>query len=106
MDTIERMMLDVLDAPNSLRVIIDTKLPTIDSTPEAIESLSYGEEFPDTLYYMIDRSPDQGETASEMWKVSASSGGWFEIPAHALLLKFVKRITNECPNAKIWVESY
>lgn len=103
---IEKMMLEVLDAPKSVRIIIDTKLPALNNPQETIENLGNGEEISDTLYYMIDRSPDQGETESDVWFVSNSCGCGFEIPSHALLLDFIKRITDHCKDAKIWVESY
>ena len=103
---IEKMMLEVLDAPKSVRIIIDTKLPALYYPQETIENMGNGEEISDTLYYMIDRSPDQGKTASDMWHVSNSCGGGLEIPSNALLLDFIERITDYCTDAKIWIESY
>lgn len=103
---IEKMMLEVLDAPNSVRIIIDTNLPALNNPQETIENLSDEEEISDTLYYMIDRSPDQGETVSDVWHVSASCGGGFEIPSNKYLLDFIERITKYCKLPEIWVESY
>lgn len=100
-------ILQVLDAPTELRIIIVTHLPALCSNiTDTIEELAYGEKISDTLYYMIDRSPDNGETASDMWVVSNSCGGAIEIPSHTLLLDFVEQITSHCPDAKIWVEGY
>lgn len=104
---IEKMMLEVLDAPTSVRIIIDTRLPSlIGNISDTIESISNGEEIWDTLYYMIDRSPDCGMTKSDMWHVSNSCGGGLEIPSNALLLDFIERITDHCKDPKIWVESF
>lgn len=104
---IEKMMLEVLDAPESKRIIIDTELPALSgNTSDAIEELGWGEKISDTLYYMIDRSPDQGETVSDIWHVSNSCGGGIDIPTHALLMDFINQITDRCKDAKIWVESY
>lgn len=101
------MMLEVLDAPQSVRIIIDTNLPALSGNiSDTIEELGNGEEISDTLYYMIDRSLDQGETVSDMWHVSNSCGGGFEIPTHQLLIDFIKQITCHCKDAMIWVESY
>ena len=103
---IEKMLLEVLDAPKSVRIIIDTKLPALDNPQETIENMCNGEEILDTLYYMIDRSPDQGKTESDVWYVSTSCGGGFEIPSNRILLDFIKRITDHCKDPKIWVESF
>lgn len=103
---IEKMMLEVLDAPQRVRIIIDTKLPALNNVQDTIEELGYGEKISDTIYYMIDRSPDQGETVSDMWHVSNSCGGGFEIPSNNLLLDFIEQITDHCKDAKIWVESF
>ena len=104
---IEKMMLEVLDAPKSVRIIIDTNLPALSGNiSDTIEELGNGEEISDTIYYMIDRSPDQGETVSDMWHISTSCGGGFEIPSHAFLIGFINQITCHCKDAKIWVESY
>lgn len=102
---VEKMILEVLDTPKELRLIIDTEIPTLcvkgtDSTP--VEGI----EVSDTLYYMIDRSPDMGETISDVWRVSASEGGWYEIPTHQKLIDFINQILAKCPFANIWVESY
>lgn len=107
MTMIEEMMLEVLDAPKSVRIIIDTNLPALSNNiSDTIEELGNGEKISDTLYYMIDRSPDQGETVSDVWYVSNSCGGGIEIPSHAILIGFIKRITDHCKDAKIWIESY
>lgn len=104
---IEKMMLEVLDAPKSVRIIIDTNLPALcGNLSDTIEELDNGVEMSDTMYYMIDRSPDQGETVSDMWHISTSCGGGFEIPTNAMLLSFVKLITDHCKDPKIWVESF
>lgn len=104
---IEKMMLEVLDAPESVRIIIDTKLPALSGDiSDTIDELADGEEITDTIYYMIDRSPDQGETVSDMWYVSTSCGGGFAFPSNKLLLDFIGRITSRCKDAKIWVEPY
>lgn len=104
---IEKMMLEVLDAPKSVRIIIDTNLPALcGNLSDTIEELDNGVEMSDTMYYMIARSPDQGETVSDMWHVSTSCGGGFEIPTNAMLLSIVKLITDHCKYPKIWVESF
>ena len=104
---IEKMLLEVLDAPKSVRIIIDTNLPALcGNLSGTIEELGNGEEISDTIYYMIDRSPDQGETVSDMWHVSTSCGGGFEIPSHKLLIDFIAQITDHCKDPKIWVESF
>lgn len=90
---IEEMILEVLDAPKKLRIIIDTQLPSLCDISE-------------TLYYMIDRSDDCGETVIDKWHISSSAGGMVEIPTHGQLLDFVEQITRHCPDAKIWVEDY
>lgn len=104
---IEKMLLEVLDAPTSVRIIIDTNLPALcGNLSYTIEELGDGVEISDSMYYMIDRSPDQGKTVSDMWHVSNSCGGGLEIPSNALLLDFIERITDHCKAAKIWIESY
>lgn len=104
---IEKMMLEVLDAPKSVRIIIDTNLPALcGNISDTIEEIGNGEKISDTMYYMIDRSPDQGETVSDVWHVSTSCGGGIEIPTNVLLIDFINQITCCCKDAKIWVESY
>lgn len=104
---IEKMILEVLDNPLCVRLIVDTKLPSLcNNLSDMIEELGNGEDISDTIYYMIDRSPDQGGIVSDMWHVSNSCGGGFEIPSHSLLLSFVEQIVRRCPKSEIWVESY
>lgn len=101
------MVLEVLDKPHTLRIIVDTQLPTLAGDSEYnLDEIRYGEDFSDTLYYMIDRSDDMGETVSDKWHITNSCGGAIVVPTHALLLDFIERITSHCPDATIWVETY
>lgn len=104
---IEKMMLEVLDAPESVRITIDTELPALSGNiSDTIEKLGNDEKISNTLYYMIGRSPDQGETVSDVWHVSNSCGCGIEIPTNVLLIEFINQITCRCKDAKIWIESY
>lgn len=90
---IEKMILEVLDNPKDKRIIVGTKLPSLD-------------EFSPRLYYMIGRSPDCGDTIADMWFVTPSIGNEITFKSHELLLEFIMKLDDACKDLKCYVESY
>lgn len=104
---IERMILEVLDAPKGKRIIIDTDMPTLRGTlTDEMTALKLGIRFKESLYYMIDRTNDCGVTESDRWHISTPCDGYLEISTNEMLLKFIDRIKTTCPDAAIWIESF
>lgn len=99
---IELMMLQVLDDPTSVRIIVETKYPNLES-----ES--------DNAYFMIDRSNGgvihavTGEVIDEAevydyWQVSDSIGQTRKFNTNVELIEFLDSI--EYIITKAWVESF
>lgn len=99
---IELMMLQVLDDPTSVRIIVETKYPNLES-----ES--------DNAYFMIDRSNGgvihavTGEVIDEAevydyWQVSDSIGQTRKFNSNVELIEFLDSI--EYIITKAWVESF
>lgn len=99
-------MLEVLDAPTKLRIIVDTKIPALTDIAMTIENLTDGNDIEDTMYFMIDRTNDVGITESKEWYVSSSCSECFTIPTNAMVLDFIDNVVRKCNDAKVWVETY
>lgn len=90
---IEQLLLTVLDAPTEKRIVIETDLPVFDDTD-------------DNLCYMIDRSPDQGDTVSDKWHVSTNVGSLRTFDSHKGVLSLVNKIISATNEAEIRIESF
>lgn len=73
--------------------MIETDLPVFDDTD-------------DNLYYMIDRSPNQGDTASDKWHVSTNVGSLRTFDTHKEILSLAKKIMAATNEADIRIESF
>lgn len=90
---IEQLLLEVLDAPTEKRIVIETDLPVFDDVGS-------------NLYYMIDRSPDQGDAASDKWHVSTNFGSLRTFDTHKEVLSLAKKIMAAANEADIRIESF
>ena len=95
---IELMMLQVLDDPTGVRIIVNTKYP------------DFQEMNPDgNAYFMIDRSDANFAVDSEpeiydYWQVSDCLGQFKKFNSNVELLQFLSDIEGIITNA--WVESF
>lgn len=87
------MMLQVLDDPTGVRIIVKTRYPDF-SDPNGTQD----------AYFMIDRSDDVGDTEADHWKVSDSIGQTKNFNSNAELIEFIESI--ESLITKAWVESF
>lgn len=90
---IEQLLLEVLDAPTEKRIVIETDLPVFDDVDN-------------NLYYMIDRSPDQGDTTSDKWHVSTNVDSLRTFDTHKEVLSLAKKIMAAANEADIRIESF
>lgn len=104
--TIEQMVLDVLDDPTGLRIIVDTKLPALLDGSIDVHKMIMDDVVEESLYYMIDRTSDCGQTVSDEWHITNSVGGGLVIPTNGWLVIFIENLLHRCKDAVVHTESY
>lgn len=85
-------MLEVLDRPTDIRIIVETKIPILDK-------------FGGPLYFMIDHGDCLPEKVYENWQVTNSAGECREFSTNSELLKFFEAIHGEAIS-RVYVESF
>ena len=96
---IELMMLQVLDDPTGVRIIVETKYPDF-SDQNGIQN----------AYFMIDRgdcgmpNDKESEVVFDYWQVSDSLGQCKKFNSNIELIEFLNSIEGIITNA--WVESF
>lgn len=94
MEQMYKAMLEVLDDPKRLRVIVNTNIPNLKSI--GVEN----------LYYMIDRSEDLGETAADHWYVTNSDLAGREFGTSEEVIKFMQSLAATGVTLNIYAETY
>ena len=94
MEQLYRAMLEVLDDPKQLRVIVYTNIPTLESIGE------------ENLYYMIDHSEDCGETVADHWHVINSDGAGCKFGTNEEVINFFEAIAKMGVELSIHTETY
>lgn len=87
-------MLQVLDDPKQLRIIVYTNIPTLESIGE------------ENLYYMIDRSEDCGETVADHWHVTNSDGTGCKFGTNEEVFNFMQSLAATGVTLKVHTETY
>ena len=95
MENIEAMLLEVIEKPTELRVILQTEIPCL-----------YGDSCNEHVYYMFDRTDDCGETACDEWIINSSDGGGCRIKSHMEVRELIYKIIAGLKDYKIYIDSY
>lgn len=92
--TLQESMLEVLDNPKDVRIIVETNIPSLDQIGE-------------TIYYMIDKTYGCGDELIEgkEWMVSNNEGASTNPPDSQSVISFFSQFPDECID-RIYVESY
>lgn len=100
------MLLEVLDAPTKNRIIIQTQIPTSFDYEEVANLDDFDYDNPtSTVYFMIDRSEDAGETVCDKWQISSNNNDWWVSSSSEKVADFIIHIATSCV-ARVYVESY
>lgn len=87
-------MLQVLDDPKQLRIIVYTNIPTLESIGE------------ENLYYMIDHSEDCGETVADHWYVTNSDVTGCKFGTNEEVINFFEALAKTGIELNIHTETY
>lgn len=100
------MMLEVLDAPTECRIVVETPIPTSSYCAKIanLDDFDYNDPT-STVYFMIDRSEDAGETACDKWQITSSNNDWWASSSSTKVADFIMHIATSCV-AKVYVEGY
>lgn len=96
------MLLEVLDAPKDVRIVIDTKLPRTSDPNKVVDLDDFDED--DTLTYLVDKSDGESEVFDK-WKITSYDGGWWESSSSVKVANFIMHIATSC-NANVYVDGY
>ena len=102
------MLLEVLDAPTECRIIVQTPIPTASDYGKKMKIELGDFDYDDpisTIYFMIDRSEDMGETACDKWQITSNNNDWLESSSSVKVADFIMHIVTSC-NAKVYVEGF
>lgn len=89
---LKRAMLEVLDEPTECRIIIETNIPSLNN-------------FPEKIYYMIDRGYCDPEEVYNHWKVTNSAGEGTIVKDNISLIAFFASIPEEAIS-RVYVDSF
>ena len=105
-EEILEMLLEVLDAPTECRIIVKTPIPTAFEYEKKTELGDFDYDDPtSTIYFMIDRSEDMGETACDKWQITSNNNVWLESSSSVKVADFIMNIVTGC-NAKVYIDGF
>lgn len=105
-EEILEMLLEVLDAPTECRIIVQTPIPTASDYKKKTELGDFDYDDPtSTIYFMIDRTEDMGETACDKWQITSNNNDWWVSSSSTKVADFIMHIVTSC-DAKVYVEGF
>lgn len=94
MEKLYKCLLEVLDEPTNLRVVVSTDIPALIAGDDT------------NIIYLIDRSEDDGETPTDLWLVRNNEDGEARFATNACLVGFFQRFADAGVKFNAHTESY